>query len=342
MEQLDRAERYLAKIRAVYAGAFAQSHDRRSYEDDLVSFFMHCYHVKDWIVRLNKLEVTSREVDIFINSNPCLQVCADLCNGSKHCELDRPARSGTQPHFTGKSYEASTWFTGSGGGEVLRAKYTILTSSGFRDALQLAEECMACWRQFVSDLEVKYRELSHRGDANPSSSRPQHQVMKQALAAGQKLSFEAELENWAEGMDYCAVPVPAEITKTLGTTGPVLVMARVNGSQPFQVSLFPVGGGQHYIRIKAKVRHETNTNTGDLIRVRMTVLDRASVTIPEDLLTALQAEAVVEAFKSLPPGKQNFMIRRVDEAARPQTREKRIQDVVAAAHQQREKLADGT
>jgi len=159
-------------------------------------------------------------------------------------------------------------------------------------------------------------------------------------APGRKLSFEAELENWAEGMDYCAVPVPAEITKTLGTTGPVLVMAYVNDSEPFQVSLFPVGGGQHYIRIKAKVRQETNTKTGDLVRVRMTVLDRASVTIPEDLLRALQAEAVVEAFKSLPPGKQNFMIRRIDEAAKPQTREKRIRDVVMAAHQRREELVD--
>jgi Domain of unknown function (DUF1905)/Bacteriocin-protection, YdeI or OmpD-Associated len=164
--------------------------------------------------------------------------------------------------------------------------------------------------------------------------------MNHTPAAGRKLSFEAKLENWAEGMDYCAVPVPAEITKTLGTTGPVLVMARVNDSEPFQVSLFPVGGGQHYIRIKAKVRQETSTKTGDLVRLRLTVLDRASVTIPDYLLNALQAEAVVDAFKSLPPGEQNFMIRRIDEAAKPQTRERRIQDVVGAAHKRREELAD--
>lgn len=63
---------------------------------------------------------------------------------------------------------------------------------------------------------------------------------------GQQLSFHANLESWVEGMDYCAVPVPAEITEALGTKGPVLVMARVNDSEPFKVSLFPVGGGQHY------------------------------------------------------------------------------------------------
>ena len=164
--------------------------------------------------------------------------------------------------------------------------------------------------------------------------------MKRSPAAGQQLSFQATLENWAEGMHYCAVPVPAEITQTLGTKGPVLVMARVNDSEPFKVSLFPIGGGRHYIRIKATVRNETKTKTGDQVRVRITVLDRADVTISDDLMSALRAEGVTEDFKSLPPGKQNFIIRRIDGAAKPETRDKRIQEAVEAARQRREKRID--
>jgi hypothetical protein len=164
--------------------------------------------------------------------------------------------------------------------------------------------------------------------------------MKNSPAAGRRLSFEATLENWAEGMDYCAVAVPAKITETLGTKGPVLVMARVNDSAPFKVSLFPVGGGQHCIRIKAKVRQETHTRTGDRIRVRLTVLDRADVEIPEDLMSALAAEGLMEAFNSLPPGRKNFMIRRIDEAARPATRETRVREALLAAHERREKVID--
>ena len=164
--------------------------------------------------------------------------------------------------------------------------------------------------------------------------------MKRPLAAGRKLSFVAKLENWAEGMDYCAVAVPAKITLALGTKGPVLVLARVNNSEPFKVSLFPVGGGKHYIRIKAKVRKDTKTKTGDRVRLQFTVLDRADVSYPRDLLAALKAEGVAEDFKSLPPGEQNFILRRLDEAAKPQTREKRIQEAVEAAHRRREKLAD--
>lgn len=161
-----------------------------------------------------------------------------------------------------------------------------------------------------------------------------------ASSAGKKLSFAANLENWAEGMDYCAVPVPAKVTQALGTRGPVLVLAQVNQSEPFRVSLFPVGGGKHYIRIKAKVREETNTKTGDRVRIRITVLDRSDVSYPKDLLSALKAEKVTEDFKSLPPGKQNFILRRIDAASKPETRQKRIEDAVNESHRRREKLSD--
>jgi translation initiation factor IF-1 len=166
--------------------------------------------------------------------------------------------------------------------------------------------------------------------------------MKRSPTAGRQLSFETKLETWAEGMNYCAVPVPAKITQTLGTKGPVLVMARVNQSEPFKVSLFPIGGGQHYIRIKAKVRKETKTKTGDRVRVRITVLDRSDVTYPKDLVRALRAERATKEFKSLPPGEQNFILRRIDDAAKPETREKRIQEAIKAAHRKREKQADRT
>ncbi|MFN0099565.1 MAG: DUF1905 domain-containing protein [Gemmatimonadaceae bacterium] len=164
--------------------------------------------------------------------------------------------------------------------------------------------------------------------------------MKPSPSVGKRLSFHAELEDWAEGMDYCAVPVPPKITAALGTRGPVLVMAQVNDSEPFQVSLFPVGGGQHYIRIKAAIRRETKTRTGDRIRVRFTILDRAAAEIPDDLVSALKADGIVEAFKQLPPGKRSFLIRRIDEAVKPATREKRVEEAVLAAHQAREKAVD--
>ena len=164
--------------------------------------------------------------------------------------------------------------------------------------------------------------------------------MSKSPPSGLKLSFKARLEEWAEGMDYCAVPVPPKITKALGTKGPVLVMTQVNESEFFKASLFPVGGGQHWIRIKAKVRKETKTKTGDWILLRMIVLDRADVVYPKDLLSALRMQGATKGFKSLPSGQQNFLVRRIEEVAKPETRRKRVQEAVAAAHQRREKIAN--
>lgn len=148
---------------------------------------------------------------------------------------------------------------------------------------------------------------------------------------GKQFGFHATLENWAEGMDYCAVSVPANITESLGTKGPVLVRASVNNSEPFQVSLFPVGGGKHYIRIKSKVRKLTKTKVGDSIKLDLIVIDPDDIDIPDDLLASLESSDLIDGFMDIPPGKRNFLIRKIGEAAKPATREKRIREALDVA-----------
>jgi hypothetical protein len=152
-----------------------------------------------------------------------------------------------------------------------------------------------------------------------------------------QISFVAKLENWAEGMDYCAVSVPKKITKALGTRGPVAVSAQINAGEPFLVSLFPVGGGRHYIRIKAKVRKAANVKEGDRVHLQITVLDQSKTLIPKDLERALKADGVLDTFKALPNGKRSYAIRFIDEAAKPETRKKRIQAAVEDAYEKRER-----
>ena len=77
------------------------------------------------------------------------------------------------------------------------------------------------------------------------------------------------------------------------------------------------------VRVKGKVRKETRTKSGDLVRMRITVLDRVAVTYPADLRSSLR-EGATRDFKALPPGRQNFIVRRIDEAVKPETRRKRI------------------
>lgn len=154
---------------------------------------------------------------------------------------------------------------------------------------------------------------------------------------GKLFSFDAELENWAEGMDYCAVRVPSKITNSLGTKGPVLVKASVNNSESFQVSLFPVGGGKHYIRIKAKIRKLTKTKSGDRVKLDFLVLDPNDVDVPDELLDLLETEGMIDAFMDIPPGKRNYLIRRIQEAVKSATREKRIREALDVAIEREQK-----
>ncbi|EEB7841207.1 hypothetical protein GNY41_22395, partial [Salmonella enterica subsp. enterica] len=119
MEQIERSKRYLNRIEKIYAGIFSSSgHDKEDYDDDVVSFFIHCYHIRDWIIELNTLNIKSGQVDTFINKHQALKICADLANGSKHCKLTRSLRTGRQPHIAAKQKKTSTWYSGTSGGEV--------------------------------------------------------------------------------------------------------------------------------------------------------------------------------------------------------------------------------
>jgi hypothetical protein len=157
----------------------------------------------------------------------------------------------------------------------------------------------------------------------------------------QQLSFQSKLEKISDEAEYFAVSVPLKISRALGTRGPVPVSARINDSVAFSNSLFPVGGGRHYLRIKAEIRAAAKIKGGDRVRVEITVLDRsAEVSIPKDLMSVLRSEGVVEFFKALPIGKKNHLIEWIDKAAKPETREKRIQASVEVAHKKRERQID--
>lgn len=163
MEQIERANRYLQRIREMYEGIINPRQERDYYNDDVISFYVHCYHIKDWVSELSKVPITSREVDKFINKHEPLRICADLCNGSKHCTLKR-LRTERQPHLSGRQLRASTWLSGSAGHEVLNCKFQIMTSSGLYDALELAEECMKLWADFTNELQ-KTHNKSFKYDA---------------------------------------------------------------------------------------------------------------------------------------------------------------------------------
>lgn len=151
--------------------------------------------------------------------------------------------------------------------------------------------------------------------------------------APRQLSFQARVERISPTMEYFAFTVPLKTSQALGTRGPVPVSARLNDRVTFLVSLAPIGGGRHWLRLNAKARLAAGIKEGDLVRVQITVLDQA--TLPADLTDALRAAGVLDKFKAMSVGTQNFLIKKMDAAAKPETRAKRINEAVDVARQRK-------
>jgi hypothetical protein len=147
--------------------------------------------------------------------------------------------------------------------------------------------------------------------------------------SGKEFEFKAILERWASGMEYYAISIPHEITVALTTRAAVPVKVQINSSDAFLASLFPVGEGRHYLRIRNKIVKTVQINEKDSIKVKLKVRDREKeIAIPRDLQKALKEAGAEREFNALPIGKKSYLLRVINEAVRAETREKRINDIV--------------
>ena len=125
------------------------------YEDDVYAFFMHCYHLRDWIK--NDASVRSRmpnlgtDVAQFINESEALSLCADLCNSLKRLELDGSHSSEPPRVFGRKRYH---YQLNIGSRSSIKLQWVVQrTSKPPIDALELATECIAEWDKFLQRLK---------------------------------------------------------------------------------------------------------------------------------------------------------------------------------------------
>ena len=72
-----------------------------SYEDDVISFFMHCWHLKDFIQNDSLCDDTLKnKTEKFCSKSESLQICRDLCHRSKHFKINDIKR---EAEFTKKN-----------------------------------------------------------------------------------------------------------------------------------------------------------------------------------------------------------------------------------------------
>ena len=135
--------------------------------------------------------------------------------------------------------------------------------------------------------------------------------------------------------------VPERVSKAIGRRGPVPIVAILNRTAELQASLVPMGGGRHRLQLNSRIREELEIVPGDKVSVALTVPQNpARLLLPSDLTRALREVDLHETFAQFPVGKQNHIISWIEEAARLETREKRIATTIEFTFRARERAYD--
>ena len=116
------------------------------YLDIAYVFFLHCYHLKDWLINDTNVDISADEVEDFITDNVSLSLCADICNASKHLILQR-SRSDKKPKIGSDDF----FDTVLPGERSRRTWWYVQTEDDMYDPFELANECVECWELFLKE-----------------------------------------------------------------------------------------------------------------------------------------------------------------------------------------------
>lgn len=122
-------------------------------DDEVDSFFTHCYHLKDWLKKDASMMLTDK-VEAYISSSIPLSIAADYCNASKHGGLDRPPKSGMM--IEKKNHHLKMDLTSKG--FVTSARMELTIDGKKYDAFALATDCLRDWNKFLKTNGINFNE----------------------------------------------------------------------------------------------------------------------------------------------------------------------------------------
>lgn len=176
-EQYDSMIRAYENLRilATNIGKTAVIGDRTAV-DATTSFFMNCYHFKDWLKKDSRIQCP-KNVEDFISNSYALSIAADLCNSFKHAGIKSDPRSGkplekinmaysldiplgSDPAYIQFSRNPSDGDTITisqsirAGGPVATAKVVFTLGGISYDAIEVADECVRQWNSFLESRGI--------------------------------------------------------------------------------------------------------------------------------------------------------------------------------------------
>jgi hypothetical protein len=120
--------------------------------------------------------------------------------------------------------------------------------------------------------------------------------------------------------------IPFSVEKVFGSKARVPVSGTINGF-PFRSSVFPMGGGNHYMAVNRAMREGAGAKGGDTISVVMEVdIAPRVVTVPADFKKSLaRSKELKAAFDKLSYTHKKEFVQWIEGAKREETRARRIE-----------------
>lgn len=142
-EQLDRIKRLREDLERF---SIATDDNFENAVDAFTSFFIQCYHLRDWLAESRYLR---RDIDAFINQSNSLALCRDLANKQKHKQiaLYEPRHSLAERKGRGVSIPVVSYYDPSR--KTQRFGLDMEEFETMIDVIDLAEKCVEEWERFL-------------------------------------------------------------------------------------------------------------------------------------------------------------------------------------------------
>jgi hypothetical protein len=150
------------------------------------------------------------------------------------------------------------------------------------------------------------------------------------------MKFRGELQ--LNGKTATGIEVPADVVAGLGAGKRPAVRVTLGGGYTYRTTIAPMGGS-YWIGVSAEHRGRSGVAAGDQLDVTVEIDDAPrTVTLPDDLATALDADPVARAFyDTLSYTNQNTYATWVSSAVKPETRADRVAKSVDALRNRRQR-----
>ncbi len=140
------------------------------------------------------------------------------------------------------------------------------------------------------------------------------------------IRFTGRLTPTPRGGGGTLIPIPKEVAASLGPMKGMPKVRAVIAGIPYRGSIMPMGDGTYCLGVLKSIQEKAGVGQGDAIAIELELDTEArTVSVPDDLAKALARDRKsATAWERLSFTNKKEIARSLEEAKRPETRERRL------------------